>query len=233
MSSNARWRKRLTRGFGAALLVAAVLLSPWLVRSVMGDVPNTFADGQLISAAAMNANFAATDEDIELLKTAIGELEGRVAALEDSNAAPQDEVSDLQLPPVFASYVTSNSGTTTIANETIINYDTKAADSHNAVTTGSGWRFTAPRDGYYVMVNQLRSGSVSGGGCTPLIHVNGTPEVYTQSMTVAGTIGKSTNIVRLDAGDVDVRGVCGPSSTVGLQPNVILGQGTGIVIASL
>lgn len=35
------------------------------------------------------------------------------------------------------------------ATWTIINYDTKEEDTHGAVTTGSGWIFTAPLSGLY------------------------------------------------------------------------------------
>lgn len=48
---------------------------------------------------------------------------------------------------VNAKYFASANGTSTTAVQ--INYDTKVYDSHNAVTTGAGWKFTAPVSGKY------------------------------------------------------------------------------------
>lgn len=48
---------------------------------------------------------------------------------------------------VVANY--SMNGNKTVATDNQINYDTKIDDTHNAVTTGTGWKFTAPIAGYY------------------------------------------------------------------------------------
>jgi len=63
----------------------------------------------------------------------------------------------------------------------IINYSTKVLDSHNAVTIGSGWKFTAPESGVYLVTGQFlldssvnpfvfyaevyKNGSVQNGFC--------------------------------------------------------------------
>lgn len=57
---------------------------------------------------------------------------------------------------VAAAY--GSSQTTTMANSnTVINYDTKVYDTHNAVTTGSSWVFTVPISGKYHVSAQWAS----------------------------------------------------------------------------
>jgi hypothetical protein len=63
---------------------------------------------------------------------------------------------------VAASY--SASAVTSIANgsTTTVDFATKNFDTHNAVTTGASWKFTAPISGKYLVTAQVAS--VSGGG---------------------------------------------------------------------
>jgi len=71
----------------------------------------------------------------------------------------------LYLPtsPVYAHY--TESAGLTIANTTVLRWDTKVEDSHNAVTTGSGWKFTAPTAGLYhiTCMYTIASAAVSAG----------------------------------------------------------------------
>lgn len=55
-------------------------------------------------------------------------------------------------PVVFASY--TGSGTSYSTNNPI-NFATKVLDTHNAVTTGSDWKFTAPINGVYTLTGAL------------------------------------------------------------------------------
>jgi hypothetical protein len=53
-------------------------------------------------------------------------------------------------PPVIAVYRSVNGSTPS----TVIDYNTQDIDTHNAVTTGSGWVFAAPIEGYYEIYAQ-------------------------------------------------------------------------------
>lgn len=55
---------------------------------------------------------------------------------------------------VYATY-TQTAGQSVTSVETTCNFANKVKDSHNAVTTGSGWVFTAPVSGYYSMESIL------------------------------------------------------------------------------
>lgn len=57
---------------------------------------------------------------------------------------------------VNASYSTAAGGTLT-TTLTILNFDTKNYDNHNAVTTGTNWKFTAPISGKYRVSAQYSS----------------------------------------------------------------------------
>lgn len=48
---------------------------------------------------------------------------------------------------IVVRYVTTS--TNAISPSTPVNFDLKVYDTHNAVTTGAGWKFTAPISGYY------------------------------------------------------------------------------------
>lgn len=65
---------------------------------------------------------------------------------------------------VAASYQTASGQTITNNNLaiSIVNFNTRVFDTHNAVTTGSSWKFTAPVSGLYQIT--AATGSVSGGG---------------------------------------------------------------------
>lgn len=62
-------------------------------------------------------------------------------------------------PTVKATYVATGSITIPHATDTIMNFDSKVIDSHSAVTTGAGWRFTAPISGRYRLTSSIRIAS--------------------------------------------------------------------------
>ena len=47
---------------------------------------------------------------------------------------------------VFAEYTTA-AGQNITSSDTIVDFGTKVVDTHNAVTVGAAWKFTAPRSG--------------------------------------------------------------------------------------
>jgi hypothetical protein len=65
--------------------------------------------------------------------------------------------------PVYAHY--TESAGLTISNTTVLRWDTKVEDTHNAVTTGSGWKFTAPIAGLYLVscLYSINSGTFTAG----------------------------------------------------------------------
>lgn len=65
---------------------------------------------------------------------------------------------DLGLQSVQAVYVASGStANSSFADATyeIVDFDTKVIDTHNAVTTGASWKFTAPRSGRYLVTTAV------------------------------------------------------------------------------
>jgi len=90
-----------------------------------------------------------------------------------------------------------------------INFDGKEWDSHNAVTTGSGWKFTAPKDGTYIITLSLYSTS---GNIYYKIWKNGS--VYKNTIYTSGSNPESgAAMVKLLANEyIDIR----PDSTASL-----------------
>jgi hypothetical protein len=79
-----------------------------------------------------------------------------------------------------------------------LDYDTKVYDSHGAVTTGAGWKFSAPSTGYYrISVTTLTTGAVVDNLA---IFKNGTVEVILADLNTAATRGGSQTI-QLNAGE--------------------------------
>jgi hypothetical protein len=67
---------------------------------------------------------------------------------------------------IYAEY-NSTSGQACASGTTLINFDTKVIDTHNAVTTGASWKFTAPRAGYYcISAATIPASNLSGTGAT-------------------------------------------------------------------
>jgi hypothetical protein len=82
-----------------------------------------------------------------------------------------------------------------------VNYATKVFDSHNAVTTGASWKFTAPIAGTYQVSTAL---AIATSTATLTLRKNGTNEVVLGSATTS-IYGGGTQLVKLNAGDyIDV-----------------------------
>ena len=61
-----------------------------------------------------------------------------------------------EVPPTVYAYYCSAT-TSSVANSVILQWNTKVEDTHNAVTTGAAWKFTAPVAGLYDVVCQLET----------------------------------------------------------------------------
>lgn len=100
---------------------------------------------------------------------------------------------------VNASYYASVSGTASTTQP--INYDTRYYDSHNSVTTGINWRFTAPINGIY----RVNTHANIAGNTTLSLYKNG---IAYRNLTVAnaGQTYCGANSLRLLSGEyIEVR----------------------------
>ena len=100
---------------------------------------------------------------------------------------------------VIAKYTLPVSSSITAGN--IVNYSSKIYDTHNAVTVGASWKFTAPMSGYY-LISSFQNGN-SAHYLT--LHVNGTASDI-MSGGASNSALKGSTIVLLNSGDyIDVR----------------------------
>lgn len=65
---------------------------------------------------------------------------------------------------VTARYETSTAQSIPISTLTVVNFNTKTIDTAGSVTTGAGWRFTAPAPDDYAMTSTVQLQSVAGPG---------------------------------------------------------------------
>jgi len=124
-------------------------------------------------------------------------------------------------------YYNSSAGQNIAASgaATIVNFDTKVIDTHNAVTTGASWKFTAPVSGRYKISSNLRFANFlawSSGGYVGLsVYKNGAAYASSDTLVwVTGTFATGPTAVlpspeiQLNAGDtLDIRGVQNESGT--------------------
>jgi hypothetical protein len=97
---------------------------------------------------------------------------------------------------VAASYFMSSNQSVT-ANVTLINYDSKVFDTHNAVTTGASWKFLTPVSGKY-QINTLQN--ALAGTSSIALYKNGSIFMYT-STSGSSTLGFGSALINLNAGD--------------------------------
>lgn len=66
-------------------------------------------------------------------------------------ASSPTEISNIpfDIKNISAAYTLTSAQTVATATTTILNYNNKVIDTHNAVTTGASWKFTAPTAGKY------------------------------------------------------------------------------------
>jgi|694.fasta_scaffold00313_35 hypothetical protein len=89
-------------------------------------------------------------------------------------------------------------------NTSQINYDTKNFDTHNAVTTGASWKFTAPVSGIYRVNTSLYYSA--GANTNVNIHKNGT--VFATMFYIDNVVYFNSGVIliQLNAGDyIDIR----------------------------
>jgi hypothetical protein len=91
----------------------------------------------------------------------------------------------------------------TVSTSAPVQWNTKEFDSHNAVTTGASWRFTAPISGVYRL---SCVSAVNSGAAEYAIYRDGTV-TNSRLMTVVSTSANNgSSTIRLNAGQyIDVR----------------------------
>ena len=149
-----------------------------------------------IAARAYDTTWVTTGQQVSAvkLKADLDEIQSRLSVLESG---------------VTVRYSTSSAQTLAPSAYTVINFDTKAYDATNAVTTGPGWKFTAPSAGKYRVAAFVEAGgTVSSGNVAQLVLGINTESVETvmldtfrvPSSGVTTETGGSTTIA-LNAGD--------------------------------
>lgn len=115
-----------------------------------------------------------------------------------SSSAQATDTADQRI--VFASYYPNVN--VTGDSTTPFNWNTKREDTHNAVTTGSAWKFTAPVPGVYSL---SLSAVTTGATTSAILYVNGV--ALTRIAGLGSAIQESGEVkVKLNAGDyIDVR----------------------------
>ena len=104
----------------------------------------------------------------------------------------------------YASASTSNLSIAQSATE-VVDYDTKIEDTHNAVTIGTGWKFTAPFSGLY-QVNAVNALALQAAGTTIALYISTTQRDYLKSVSVSSLSTdvscSSSATVRLSKGEI-------------------------------
>lgn len=118
---------------------------------------------------------------------------------------------------VNASYYSTNGQSITATTDNLINFNTIVFDSHNAVTTGASWKFTAPISGVYEVkvANYVVLASATHYGT---LFVNGVSNIrITEDIaTATPALSVGSGLVKLKAGDfIDYR--LNPSATTTLN----------------
>jgi hypothetical protein len=127
-------------------------------------------------------------------------------ALEEAHGGPP-ATSGSAFTDISARYQTATAQSILAATTTIINYDTKAWDSNNAVTVGANWKFTAPVTGKYWMGANASFSPTGASYMVMQIFVNGVLDstLPTRVTNATGEVGGSS-LISLNAGDfADIR----------------------------
>jgi prepilin-type N-terminal cleavage/methylation domain-containing protein len=113
-------------------------------------------------------------------------------------------------PVVFAMYGQQTAQSMTHGVAAVVNFDTKIYDSHNAVTTGSAWKFTAPMSGLYRVTGMIGTANYNWGNALASIWFNVTKNggdyrrlsnMYPVTSGNAGVETGGSAIVPCNAGD--------------------------------
>lgn len=117
---------------------------------------------------------------------------------------------------VAASYRISADKTPSVSNP--IDYDTKIFDTHNAVTTGSSWKFTAPVQGLYRVTTTNATSTIGG---TLDLYVNGSQDRGMMSMADTNVRSASATVSLLAGGYISINPDSASKTFTGTKNNTI------------
>lgn len=106
---------------------------------------------------------------------------------------------------VSANYTGTGSAGVNNGSYGIIDCSVKTFDTHNAVTTGASWKFTAPVAGYYDVFANVVFNSIITAQLDAAIYKNGSEVLHGAEMST-GYSAWAAGVVQMNAGDyVDIR----------------------------
>lgn len=121
------------------------------------------------------------------------------------------EAANADSAPVQATYTTASGQVFAIGVAYVVNFDTQEEDTHNAVATGPGWKFTVPagKGGRYLVAAAITfAGQHTGGLSVLALRVNSTERrrlACIQSSTTDQASLSGSTVIMLGAGQtVDV-----------------------------
>lgn len=111
-------------------------------------------------------------------------------------------------PTVNARYYRSGSSQTLTVGNEVLDFNTKSEDTHGAVTTGSGWKFTAPENGIYLIncVAAIYGVFTAADSLSTILQKNGSDVEYGDENVIEVTATRYqrcrvSSTIRLVAGD--------------------------------
>lgn len=127
----------------------------------------------------------------------------------------------LQQQAVTAKYkMNGSTATPTLSNgvTTVIDFNLKDFDTHDAVSTGSGWVFTAGDAGYYEVSSIVALTTNSGLNSLNMnVQKNGSPDTRV-NLTLTDVVCSGDTIIQLDAGEtINVTVNMSASGPIGIQ----------------
>lgn len=145
-------------GIAAAILVPAV--------AVGLTTPNVFSDGEVLTAAKLNENFAAIEDDVNSLRSEVLALQSDV-----SNKATTQAVSSLQgTVSAMDSQLTAMSADVSSLAANIATLQNETAELADGALTGCGWYYQGCSDTEPTCTAYCPAGTYAvSGGCDGVV----------------------------------------------------------------
>jgi hypothetical protein len=171
-----------------------------------------YSDNQTISTTAEGGAGAADSGTVIYSTTARSNVNFRLVATLDNTQTTAGtwasagsnlrlvNSTDDAVEPINIRYSTNAAQSVGNTTSTVIDFEDSSFDSHNAVTTGASWRFTAPFSGTFDVFAQIMTTSTGNFGGTEYIELrlykNGSIySGYLESNFTGSTVNNSANLV--------------------------------------
>lgn len=212
-----------------------VALSALAVDTPASAVQLSGMSKQLILAAAQDLEFRFnwSGAGDELTAAETDAIEAAVALMLHEVMTDVWSMGDCAMR-VLARYTEGNTQTIEPGNTEIVEYPNRDYDSHNAVTTGAAWTFTAPVAGFYNVIAALLFKSLTGAldGRSPdlFIYVNGAQLMMLARSPSLAAVGdfahiRGSDTLYLHAGDtLNIRAHNGAAQNIQTGPNTQLAR---------